>query len=284
MTIKNKEGLEKYLKRFKKYSNTGLILRMKQDCFVAWVFGGTTAYVKYSTLSYKDVFNEAEIDIEGDILVSIKEIQSILDYLSKFSEGSTFKVDYDVLTDKDLIKRINQKAETQLYTEMNIASQVHFIGKTLKTKQKTISITQGVHNFRMYDKKWEGLTTEDEELTITKIPVSKAEFTTIFGAMGLEKNDSESHIEVKIGKNAVVKGVNFEFILEGYKDTGITPMNLQINRNMFGYVDIEDSELLIKYHTPPMDDDPLILLIVKSMESETYSMVVTGDSISESAE
>lgn len=281
LTLKNKEALEKYLKRFKKYSNTGLILRMRNDSFSYWGFGVSRAYIKYSVLSYKDVFNEAEIDIENDVYISFKEIQPVLDYLSKFQDGSTIKVDYDVLTDKGLLKEINKEAKgiPTPYESLSVASAVNFVSKQLKSKIVTKNINHDVLNFRMYDDKMEDILSEKPELLIAKVPVTKTDMSTIFGMLSLEKTENNSHLEIKLGGNTTtIKGNNFEYSLKGANELDVTDTSLFVNREHFNCIDVEDSEFVIKYHTPPVDDDePIRLLVVKSTESETSSMVVTSN-------
>lgn len=261
--VKDPERLRDY---FSKYSqlDPSIFLILHEDRMEIRGFSSDKDLTKMATISYSDVFEEAQVDIDQEVHVGlINKIKRLIMCLNMYQEEFSMTFNIETITDTALVNHLARKGFIDKDSETALTT------SNIKFKGSNLTLTVGTalnmikDNFELNDGYIKSLKTitESNQL-IGKFVILGTELKQL---KTLSDNDTNKYLTFNLNED-VVSILSESSFKRDFEATSDSTANFQIIKDILKYMDVEDQTISI------VDNDEIgIYIIIESNETETLS-------------
>lgn len=270
LTLKDPKVLQSFFSKFSNLGSTVVGVLNRDSIEVSGFFDDRSTFKK-SKLSYKEVFEESEIDINQPIFISFfSKVSQIISYLNNYSKECKFIISYDEMTSQaivNLTKEWNDSRENVL-----VVDNITLKDPNLSLKMGTPRLSMSKVSFDMNPTKLNTILAEDESTRINcKFIFNKAIRNKIASLVkGKSSSDNLSDIvSIKLqedDKENIIVSMKDYFEYKVPIETYTSDFDFYIDPRFLSVID--DEEYICQVYEKP----ELKYILFSSKESDTFSI------------
>jgi hypothetical protein len=164
LNVKDPKALQAFFSKFTSLGSTVLAVINKDSIEVSGFEDDRSTYKK-STISFKDVFEESEIDIDQPIFMSFfSKVSKIISYLNNYSESCKFIITYDELTTQSIVNLTSEWNDNR--NNVLVVEHITLKDDNLSLKMGAPRLSMSKASFDMNETKLNGILAETEDTQI----------------------------------------------------------------------------------------------------------------------
>jgi hypothetical protein len=283
LTVKNTTALKEYFSKFDKVGET-ILSTIYSDKIVTKSFSADRSLIKISTLDLSEVFEEPQINIKDPIFLCLYEKNKRINkYLSKFRNGASFKINYDIIKSNKLVNLVKGAYE---FENLMVVDSLNFEDKVLKLKLKASNIEMVATVFKLTDEMVEKMTSDKKPNSICSTTEITSETLSSLSSLiaDIPNSDSKNAKGIEVINDEESKSLTFS--VKNYFDIKLDSVvgcsqKKSISSDFINVLDNENYTLKIIISN--LGDTPKPVAIWQSNETQTQCIVsfMKGDAVSE---
>lgn len=293
LTIKKKDVFLEYLNRFTKYdakiqSDKQIMFVLDHEKIEGNLLGGEN-FVKNSILYHKEVFDEANIDIEEPVYLCVSGVQELIKKIKIFTDNTIpITIHTTKFTDKAWLSSdvTSNEYAGRKFEYLELATKLEFNNKRLKLNYNFNDVFIFKQNFKwINEKRKESLYDDSDNIALARFKMTKDDINTLITLVDMdgtkEKDRKLISISFKDGVATFGSEKQFEYSFE-YEGTDLLKADIDVDimYYLFQKLDHENYDVLLRYIFPPSDTSAdSIMLTFKSEESNTTTLITRAQPI-----
>lgn len=283
LTVKNTNALKEYFSKFDKVGET-ILSTIYSDKIVTKSFSADRSLIKISTLDLSEVFEEPQINIKDPIFLCLYEKNKRINkYLSKFRNGATFKINYDIIKSNKLVNLVKGAYE---FENLMVVDSLNFEDKVLKLKLKASNIEMVATVFKLTDEMIEKMTSDKKPNSICSTTEITSETLSSLSSLiaDIPNSDSKNAKGIEVINDEETKSLTFS--VKNYFDIKLDSIVSCSQKKSISsdFINVLDNEnYTLKIIISNLGDTPKPVAIWQSNETQTQCIVsfMKGDAVSE---